>query len=172
MRWKRGQILGRYSGLPVYLICKSPVYRKDLDMGTRGDCLRPCHPERARSRLVSDAKQGRAWVSTWLGNGKLNFRIWHWLEWQTKKPECTPAHAFTAHPQAHALSAQMWRRAVRMQTCSSHVHTGHVHALYIYDVYTCVSMCMYSASTGIAAYMNVTSDLCTQCGCAYIYMHI
>lgn len=59
-----------------------------------------------------------------------------------------------------------------MQTCSSHVHTGHVHALYIYDVYTCVSMCMYSASTGIAAYMNVTSDLCTQCGCAYIYVFV
>ena len=25
-------------------------------------CLRPYHPERARSRLISEAKQGRAWL--------------------------------------------------------------------------------------------------------------
>ena len=24
--------------------------------------LQPCHPEQARSRLISEAKQGRAWV--------------------------------------------------------------------------------------------------------------
>lgn len=32
-------------------------------------CLRPFHPERARSRLLSEAKQGRAWLV--LGWGKL-----------------------------------------------------------------------------------------------------
>ncbi len=30
--------------------------------------LRPYHPEHARSRPISEAKQGRAWFSTWMGD--------------------------------------------------------------------------------------------------------
>ena len=34
----------------------------------RHDCLQPYHPERTRSRLISEAKQGRGLVSTWMGD--------------------------------------------------------------------------------------------------------
>ncbi|MCI4385109.1 hypothetical protein PGIGA_G00046460 [Pangasianodon gigas] len=30
--------------------------------GASGYCLRPYHPENARSRPISEAKQGRAWL--------------------------------------------------------------------------------------------------------------
>ena len=38
------------------------------------NCLRPYHPERARSRLISEAKQGRAWLV---------------LGWEIRKIYCT-----------------------------------------------------------------------------------
>ena len=36
------------------------MYKRPDSAG--GRCLRPHHPQRARSRLISEAQQGRAWL--------------------------------------------------------------------------------------------------------------
>ena len=61
--WARRRV-GRRAGRGAALTVAAGERRQQALGALRSGCgrLRPYHPERARSRLISEAKQGRAWL--------------------------------------------------------------------------------------------------------------